>query len=56
MVRVVGVEPTRITSQEPKGYVTSVKDFKNPNIINEALLFRTSKYILAMIDQTYSKL
>ena len=30
MVRVVGVEPTRITSQEPKGYVTLVKDFQSP--------------------------
>ena len=26
LVRVVGVEPTRITSQEPKGVVTSVTD------------------------------
>ena len=28
MVRVVGVEPTRITSQEPKGDVTLVKGLK----------------------------
>lgn len=27
MVRVVGLEPTRLTAQEPKGDVTSVKDF-----------------------------
>ncbi len=27
MVRVVGLEPTRLTAEEPKGDVTLVKDF-----------------------------
>lgn len=26
MVRVMGLEPTRLAAQEPKGYVTSVKE------------------------------
>lgn len=30
MVRVVGLEPTRLAAQEPKGYVTLVKDFQSP--------------------------
>lgn len=30
MVRVVGLEPTRLTAEEPKGYVTLVKDFQGP--------------------------
>ena len=29
LVRVVGLEPTRLAAQEPKGYVTLVKDFKS---------------------------
>ncbi len=30
LVRVVGLEPTRLAAQEPKGYVTLVKDFQSP--------------------------
>ena len=30
LVRVVGLEPTRIAAQEPKGDVTLVKDFQSP--------------------------
>ena len=30
LVRVVGLEPTRIAAQEPKGCVTAVKDFQSP--------------------------
>ena len=30
LVRVVGLEPTRLTAEEPKGYVTLVKDFQSP--------------------------
>ena len=30
LVRLKGLEPTRITAREPKGYVTLVKDFQSP--------------------------
>lgn len=30
MVRPRGLKPTRLAAQEPKGYVTSVKDFQSP--------------------------
>lgn len=43
LVRVKGVEPLRITSQDPKGDVILVKDFKNPNIIG-SLFQRFKRY------------
>lgn len=36
LVRVVGLEPTRLAAQEPKGDVTLVKDFKNPKYLQSS--------------------
>ena len=33
LVRVVGVEPTRLSAQEPKGAVTLVKNFPHPVLL-----------------------
>lgn len=30
LVRAAGLEPARLAAQEPKGYVTLVKDFQSP--------------------------
>ena len=37
MVRVVGLEPTRLTAEEPKGDVTLVNDLKPPECFITAL-------------------
>lgn len=45
MVRVVGLEPTRLAAQEPKGYVTLVKDFQSPPYHKERASFPTLQKI-----------
>ena len=45
MVRVVGLEPTRLAAQEPKGYVTLAKDFQSPPYHKERASFPTLQKI-----------
>ena len=45
VVRVVGLEPTRLAAQEPKGYVTLVKDFQGPPYHKGGIVSNASKDI-----------
>ena len=43
VVRVTGVEPARLATREPKGYVTLVKDFQSPPYHKGGHLFQRFK-------------
>ena len=56
MVRVVGLEPTRLTAEEPKGYVTLVKDFQSPPYHKGGGIFsNASKDISVVTGRTSAK-
>ena len=55
MVRVVGLEPTRLTAQEPKGYVTLVKDFQSPPYRKGRTSFQRFKRCSVVAGRTPAK-
>ena len=55
LVRVVGLEPTRIAAQEPKGYVTLVKDFQSPPYHKGRASFQRFKRYSVVTGRTSAK-
>lgn len=55
LVRVVGVEPTRLAAQEPKGYVTLVKDFQGPPYHKGRTSFQRFKRCSVVAGRTPAK-
>ena len=55
LVRVVGLEPTRIAAQEPKGYVTLVKDFQSPPYHKGRTSFQRFKRCSVLAGRTPAK-
>ncbi len=55
MVRVVGLEPTRLAAQEPKGDVTLVKDFQSPPYRKGRTSFQRFKRYSVVTGRTSAK-
>ena len=55
MVRVTGVEPARLTTREPKGYVTLVKDFQSPPYRKGRTSFQRFKRYSVVTGRTSAK-
>lgn len=55
MVRLKGLEPTRIAAREPKGDVTLVKDFQSPPYHKGRTSFQRFKRYSVVIGRTSAK-
>ena len=55
VVRVTGVEPARLATREPKGYVTLVKDFQSPPYRKGRTSFQRFKRYSVMTGRTPAK-
>lgn len=55
LVRLKGLEPTRIAAREPKGDVTLVKDFQSPPYHKGRTSFQRFKRYSVVIGRTSAK-
>ena len=55
VVRVTGVDPARLATREPKGYVTLVKDFQSPPYRKGRTSFQRFKRYSVVTGRTSAK-